>query len=93
MNKNYYRICILLDTPATRPLHIYDDDDAIGIENNMATFSAGYLNSVLGPADSVAVNEEGSDKILFYYRGHAFEKKDFEFDKMGLAQSDLKGCN
>jgi len=93
MNKNCYRICVRLDSVAAKSLVVFDDNDAISINDTLAVFSAGYLNHVLGTADSVAVNEAGSDKIMLYYRGRAVEKRDFSFDRMGLSQTDLKGCN
>jgi hypothetical protein len=93
MNKNYYKICVKLDSPNVKPMHIFDDDDAINIKGGIATFSAGYLNHILGPADSVAVNAGNSGKIVFHYAANVLDERTLGFDPMGLRESDLLACN
>src|SRR5215469_12118188 len=89
MNKNFYKICVKLDSANVKPLNIYNDDDAIRISNGTATFSAGYLNHILGPADSVAANIDNDGKIFLIHQGGVSEKRDFKFEPMGLTKDDL----
>ena len=93
MNKNFYQVCVKLDSPNIKPVMVYNDDDAIKVNNGIATFSAGYFNKILGPADSVAVNMDKSDKVILHYAGHAIAKTDFKFEPMGLQRGDLDSCN
>lgn len=93
MSKNYYQVCVKLNQPNAKPLTIFDDDDAIRIANGMATFSAGYYNRVLGAADSVSANPDKSDKLMLYYNAaNAVDRKDFNFEPMGLQRTDLDSC-
>jgi hypothetical protein len=91
--KNYYQVCVKLDTTTADTLNIYNELDCIRIKNDRATFSAGYLNPVLGAADSIAANIDNSGKVVFHYRAHAIETRPFGFDPMGLKRSDLDWCN
>ncbi|HZY35650.1 MAG TPA: hypothetical protein VFE53_03315 [Mucilaginibacter sp.] len=93
MNKNFYQVCVKLDSPNLKPVMVYNDDDAIKVNKGIATFSAGYYDRVLGPADSVAVNVDNSGKVIFHYATHAIAKQDFKFEPMGLLRKDLDGCN
>jgi hypothetical protein len=92
MNKNYYQICVKLDSAKTKDFFIYNDDDALTIKNGMATFSAGYLNHILGPADSVSVNANNSAQIVYHYKDNALNETPLGFDPMGLQKSDLNSC-
>ncbi len=92
MNKNFYQVCVKLDSPNVKPVTIYDDDDALKVTKGTATFSAGYFNKVLGAADSVAVNIDKSDIVMLHYPGHAIAKTDFKFETMGLQRGDLDSC-
>jgi hypothetical protein len=93
MNKNFYKICVKLDSANKRPFFLYNDDDAINIKDGIAIFSAGYLNHTLGPADSVAINMDNSDKIELYYPGNVLDKRKFAFEPMGLVRTDLTNRN
>ena len=94
LNKNYYKICVKIDSSANiKPIEIYNDDDALHIDNGTATFSAGYLNHILGPADSVTVNTGNNGKVIFYYAGGVSDSRKFAFEPMGLSKNDLEGCN
>jgi len=93
MNKNYYKICVKLDSSNIKPLHIFDEDDAITIKGGIATFSAGYLNHTLGPADSVAVNVGNGGKMVYHYTANVLDERTLGFEPMGLAEGDLRGCN
>jgi len=94
MNKNYYQVCVKLDSARVKDIFIFNDDDCLKIKNGMATFSAGYLNHTLGPADSVAANVNHSGKIeLYYKKDNVLTKTDLGFDPMGLQKSDLNNCN
>ena len=94
MNKNYYQVCVKLDSARVKDIFIFNDDDCLKIKNGMATFSAGFLNHTLGSADSVAVNMNHSGKIeLYYKKDNVLTKTDFGFDPMGLQKSDLNNCN
>lgn len=93
MNKNFYKVCVKLDSAIAKPISIYNDDDALRVNNGTATFSAGYLNHILGPADSVEANINNSGKLILYHHGsNVSEKFDFKFEPMGLSTNDLKGC-
>ncbi len=89
MNKNYYQICVKLDSAKAKDFFIYDDDDCLSIKNGIATFSAGYLNHILGPADSVAVNPNNSGEVVYHYTDNALTKTPLGFDPMGMQKSDL----
>ncbi len=94
LNKNYYKVCVKLDSANMKPISIYNDDDAIRVSNGTATFSAGFLNHTLGPADSVEANMDNSGKlILYHHSNNVSEKIDFKFEPMGLTKDDLKGCD
>jgi hypothetical protein len=92
-NKNYYVICVKLDSTSVSSLHVFNNLDGIRIRNGIATFAAGYLNPVLGVADSVSVNMNNSGKVELYYKAHAREERPLGFDLMGIQESDLDGCN
>jgi hypothetical protein len=92
MNKNFYQVCVKLDSPNAKSITIYNDDDALKVTRDAATFSAGYFNKVLGPADSVAINMDKSDIVILHYASHAFAKTDFKFEPMGLQRGDLDSC-
>ena len=91
--KNYYIACVKLDSSNVKSLHIYNDLDCIQIKDSIATFSAGYLNNILGPIDSVAVNINNSGKVIFHYKSHARNEYLLGFDPFGLKESDLNACN
>ncbi|MBS1524498.1 MAG: hypothetical protein JST19_02550 [Bacteroidetes bacterium] len=91
--KNYYQVCVKLDYSSVDSLVIFNDLDCIRIKNGMATFSAGYLNKILGPVDSVSANIGNSSKVIFYYKTHAIDSHPLGFDAMGLTKSDLRFCN
>lgn len=91
-NKNYYVVCVKLDSTSVNSLNIFNNLDGIRIRNGIATFAAGYLNPVLGVADSVSVNMHNSGKVEFYYKAHAREERPLGFDPMGIKESDLNAC-
>ena len=91
-NKNYYQVCVKLDTCSVSDLYLFNELDCIRIKNGVATFSAGYLNNILGAADSVAANINNSSKVIFHYKTHAIETRALGFDAMGLQKSDLDWC-
>lgn len=91
--KSYYQVCVKLDTSSVNSLNVFNDLDCIRIKNGMATFSAGYLNPVLGATDSVAANINNSGKVVFHYKAHAIETRALGFDPMGLKENDLDWCN
>ena len=93
MNKNYYQVCVKLDSANIKELNIFNDNDCIEIKNGIATFSAGYLNNILGPVDSVAVNINNSGQIIYHYKANARDEHPLGFDPMGLTKSDLNACN
>jgi len=90
--KNYYLVCVKLDSANVHYFYIYNDLDCIKIKNGIATFSAGYLNHVLGPVDSVAANINNSGKVEFHYKGNARDEYPMAFDPMGLKENDLNSC-
>ena len=90
--KNYYIVCVKLDSTAN-DIYIYNDLDCIKIKHGIATFSAGFLNHTLGAADSIAVNINNSDKIVFHYKDNAEEKFPLGFEPMGMHEDDLKACD
>jgi hypothetical protein len=92
LNKNYYQICVKIDSVKLKDFLVFNEDDCLSIKNNMATFAAGYLDHILGPADSVDVNMGNSGKIAYYYKNDAVTKIPMEFDPMGLQKSDLTSC-
>ncbi|MGZ4001232.1 MAG: hypothetical protein ACXVIY_11410 [Mucilaginibacter sp.] len=92
-NKNYYVVCVKLDSSSINSLYIFNNLDGIRISKGMATFAAGYLNPVLGVVDSVSVNMDKSGKVELYYKAHAREERPLGFDLMGIKESDLKACN
>lgn len=92
-NKNYYVVCVKLDSTSVNNLYIFNNLDGIRIRNGIAAFAAGYLNPVLGVADSVSVNMNNSGKVEFYYKAHALETRPLGFDLMGVKESDLNTCN
>lgn len=92
-NKNYYVVCVKLDSTSVNSLYIFNNLDGIRIRNGIATFAAGYLNPVLGVVDSVSVNMNNNGKVEFYYKVHAREEHPLGFDQMGVKESDLNGCN
>ena len=91
--KNYYIACVKLDSSNVKSLYIYNNLDCIKIKNGVATFSAGYLNHILGVVDSVAVNINDSGKVIFHYKGNARDERPLGFDPLGLKESDLNACN
>ena len=93
MRKNYYQLCVKLDSPGVKDIALYNDDDAIKVSNGIATFSGGYIKKFLGLADSVTVNMKNSGKIIFFKTGYMIDKKDFSFEPMGLQKEDLNNCN
>ena len=90
--KNYYQVCVKQDTTSMDSLYICNDQDCIRIKNGIATFSAGYLNNILGAADSVSANIDNSGKVIFHYKTHAIEKRALGFEPMGLNKNDLNSC-
>jgi len=93
MNKNCYQICVKLDSAGVKDLYIYNENDALKIKDGIASFGAGYLSNILGPADSVAVNEDSSGRVVLYYKDNAVVKLPFGFDPYGLQKNDLNYCN
>lgn len=91
--KNYYLVCVKLDSASVHDFYIYNDLDCIKIKNGIATFSAGYLNHVLGAVDSVSANINGNGKVVFHYKGNARDEYPLAFDPMGLKESDLSACD
>ena len=91
--KNYYLVCVKLDSANVKNLYVFNNLDCIKIKNGMATFAAGYLNHVLGTVDSVAVNINNSGKVIFHYKNYARDEHPLGFDPMGLKESDLNACN
>src|SRR5271165_4981770 len=65
--KDYCLVCVKIDSPEVKNLYVFNDLDCIKIKNGVATFSAGYLNHILGMVDSVAVNINNSGKVVFHY--------------------------
>jgi hypothetical protein len=92
-NKNYYLVCVKLDSTNVNSLYVFNNLDGIKIKNGIATFAAGYLNPVLGVADSVAANINNSGKVIFHYKAHAVDVHPLGFDLMGLKEGDLNACN
>jgi hypothetical protein len=90
--KNYYQVCVKLDFSTVDNLHLFNDLDCISIKNGIAAFSAGYLNNVLGPVDSVSANIGNNGKVMFYYKTHAVDSHPIGFDPMGMKESDLHAC-
>jgi hypothetical protein len=91
--KNYYMVCVKIDSANVKNLYIFNNLDCIKIKNGIATFAAGYLNHILGVVDSVAVNINNSGKIIFHYKGNARDELPLGFDPKGLKESDLNACN
>jgi hypothetical protein len=92
-NKNYYLVCVKLDSTSVYSLRVFNNLDGISIRDGIATFAAGYLNPVLGVVDSVSVNMNNSGKVELYYKAHAREERPLGFDLMGIRESDLNACN
>ncbi|HEY5326545.1 MAG TPA: hypothetical protein VIJ27_06060 [Mucilaginibacter sp.] len=82
MNKNYYQVCVKLDSANMKELTIFNEDDCVKIKDGIAAFSAGYLNNILGPVDSVAVNINNSGQIIYHYKGNARDEHPLGFDPM-----------
>jgi hypothetical protein len=93
VGKNYYLVCVKLDSTSVQDFYIFNDLDCIKIKNGIATFAAGYLNHTLGVVDSVAVNINNSGKVIFHYKGNARDVLPLGFDPMGLKESDMNTCN
>jgi len=91
--KNYYIVCVKLDSGSVKNFYVYNNLDCLKIKDSIATFSAGYLNPVLGVVDSVAVNINNSGQIIFHYKGNARDELPLKFDPLGLTENDLKACN
>jgi hypothetical protein len=91
--KNYYLVCVKVDASSVSDFYIYNDLDCIKIKNHIATFSAGYLDNVLGMVDSVSANMNDDGKVIFHYRGNARDEYPLAFDPMGLRERDLNACN
>ncbi len=93
MNKNFYQVCVKLDSPNVKPIIIFNDDDALKIDKGIATFSAGFYNRILGAADSVSANISQSGKLVLHYGAqHAIDSRELKFEPMGLQRSDLDNC-
>ncbi|MBS1504267.1 MAG: hypothetical protein JST32_19520 [Bacteroidetes bacterium] len=92
-NKNYYQVCVKLDYSTVDNLSLFNDLDCIRINKGMATFSAGYLNNILGPVDSISANIGNNGKVIFYYKTHATDSHPLGFEPMGLKEGDLNYCN
>jgi len=93
MKDKCYQVCVKLDSANVKDFSVYNDDDAIKINDGIATFAAGHLDKIFGPADSVAVNVNHSGKVLLYYRDKSFIKfDDFGFEHYGIKKSDLNYC-
>jgi hypothetical protein len=93
VGKNYYMVCVKLDSANVKDFYIYNDLDCIKIKNGIATFAAGYLNHTLGIVDSVNVNINNSGKIIFHYKGNARDELPLGFDPMGLKERDMNVCD
>jgi hypothetical protein len=91
--KNYYLVCVKLDSANVQAFYIYNDLDCLRIKNGIATLPAGYLNHTLGIVDSVAVNINNSGKIVFHYKDNARDVFPLGFNPMGLSESDMNTCN
>jgi hypothetical protein len=91
--KNYYLVCVKLDSANVKNFYVYNNLDCIKIKDSIATFAAGYLNHTLGVVDSVAVNINNSGKIIFHYKGNARDELPLGFNPMGLTKKDLNACN
>jgi hypothetical protein len=91
--KNFYRVCVTLDSSSVKSLYIYNNRDCIKINNGVATFSAGFLDPKSGIADSVAANIHNSGKLIFYYPNRSRQEVPLGFNARGLTESDLKACD
>ena len=90
--KNYYMICVKLDSTNIKNFFVYNNLDCLKVKNGIATFSAGYLNHTLGMVDSVEANMNNSGKVIYYYSAHAKDSSPLGFAPNGLHEDDLKSC-
>src|ERR1700733_12694596 len=54
--RNYYLICVQLDTSNVKSFYVFNDQAFLKIKNNIATMAAGFLDTYYGAATYVEVN-------------------------------------
>ena len=91
--KNYYMICVKLDSSNVKSFTIYNELNCLKIHNNIATMPAGVLNNTLGVVDYVEMNINNSKQIVYHYKDRARQEFPLELDPRGVQESDMDFCN
>ncbi|QEC79299.1 hypothetical protein [Mucilaginibacter ginsenosidivorax] len=91
--KNYYMICIQLDTCNVKKFYVFNERSALKIKNNIATISAGVFVPYYGVVNYVEVNIKNNKKIKFFYKTGDIHEYELNLANNGLSENDMNLCD
>lgn len=91
--KNYYMICVQIDTCNVKTFYVLNDLCALKIKDNIATLSGSKYSPDFGFPDYVEINMNKDGKTKFHFKNGTVDEFEWLLHTNGLTEKDLNFCN